>query len=175
MTASRAKLLNPKDFVTKYKIDHDLSPSERLADFLYQASISLPYRFFDKRLCAKVAFGLTKTPPETADYVKTKLPGIRYSAEKKLRDRYKKEIFTDRVEGFRATVDDADLVKTKHRAKRKRVDSAVKSLNQTDNLVDPSKLKGSLKNELQRSRRALTSITQSLGNLPQLPPGDADQ
>lgn len=167
MATGRAR--SPADFARNYDIDTTGTYGERASKFLNEGANVLPYRFFDKRLLAKVAFGLSRVPGEDTDYVKKRLGSVLTSANRLLMKVYSREVYVDPVEGIRATVDDADLVRTKHRRKRRRVKTTIASLQATDNLVDSNKLTGDLKRELMRSRRSIKSLNEAVGDLPQLP------
>ncbi len=159
---------SPAEFAKHYKIDSTGSYAERAAKFLNDAANELPYRFFDKRTVAKIALGLSRTPDEKSDAM-DRLSSVLNSANKLLAREHGREVWIDPVEGVRATVNDSDLARTKHRKKRRRVKHAVQSLEYTDKLIDVNKVDDTLKKELQRSRRALRALSEAVADMPQLP------
>jgi hypothetical protein len=161
------KFTSPAEFVKTYQPIQG-SYAARLSDFLLSFGASLPYRFVDIGTCVKIALGLSRIPnEESPDYKRfsSVIPGANRILMKQ-----GKEIITDRVDGLRASVNEDDLIETKHRRKRRRVKLAVASLKQTDNLIDPSKVKNpELKKELTASRRSMNLLETALSSLPQLP------
>lgn len=112
---------SPAEFARSFKADTTATYGERCAAFLNAAADELPYRFFPKPLVAKVALGRSRTPDVKSDDVRNRLPSILQSAERILTKEHNREVYTDPVEGVRATVDANDLARTKHRRKRRRV------------------------------------------------------
>jgi hypothetical protein len=161
---------SPTEFAKSYKADSTGTYAERCAGFLNDGAKELPYRFFPKTLLAKIAFGHSRTPDAQSDYVKKRLGSVMASAERILVKEHNREIYVDPVEGVRATVDDADLLRTKHRRKRRRVRASIASLKSTDERIDASKLDADQKRELQKSRRSINALSEALGDLPQLLP-----
>lgn len=161
------KITSPAEFLKGYQPIQG-SYAARLAHFLLAGAEALEYRFFDAGTCVKVAFGLSRVPNTESPYYK-RLSSI-VSGANRILMREGKEVITDRVDGLRASVNEDDLVETKHRRKRRRVKLAVASLKQTDNLIDPSKIKNpELKKELTASRKSMNLLESALSSLPQLP------
>lgn len=166
---------NVRDVLKAHNTDIQATPAERLARFLDHVARELPKRFVDKRTAAKIAFAQKRLPGEDSDLVKVLLPRAMQGAKRILMREYRRDMFCDRVEGMRATVDDEDITKTTHRAKRRRVLSAIHSYEATDELVDARKLTGPLKAELQKARRASKALAAFKEEVPQLPPAKPDQ
>jgi len=162
-----SKIVSPADFLRTHKGDPDARPSQRLADFLVEASKACPRRFFDKRSLAKVAYNLQRTPADDSDYVKRLSSAL--STADQILHKIRKGIVTDKVDGARATVDDRDLLETVHRKKRRRVGSAVESLAKTDSVINIGSVPPALRDELSRSRDAIKKLTSGVSALPALP------
>lgn len=168
---SNGKIRTVAELVKSYNPDHRMSPSERLADFLNTAATVLPKRFVDRRFCAMIAFAKKRIPGEESDDVKKRLPNIMTQTKRILkREPYEKDLHTDRVDGIRGTVNDEDVVVTTHRNKRRRVLSAIKSLEETDSLVDSRNTKGEIRKELLRARKAQASLLEYRDAVPLLKP-----
>ena len=164
----RAK--TPAEFARKYKADTTGSYAQRCAAFLNAGADELPYRFFDRRLVAKVAYGLSRAPGEESVYMR-KLSSVLCGANEILKKDHNREVWTDRLEGIRATVDLSDLAKTKRRKKVRRVASSVRSLDETDQMIDINQIKDAkLKREIQVTRREKNKLLDIVNKLPQLPP-----
>lgn len=162
--------MSPTDFARRYKVDMEQTEAERCAAFLNAAANEMPYRFFPKPLLAKVVLNRRNTPNSDHDDVKKRLPSILAGAERHLiRDYGGREVYSDPVEGARATVDSGDLFRTKHRRKRRRVKASVNSLHATDSRIDTNELSSQEKAELRKSRKSLAALTEALVDLPQLP------
>lgn len=156
---TKSNVRSVPELVKAYAIDHKLHPAERLAHFLDLAASELPKSFVDKRYAAKIAFAQARTPGPESDWVKKKLSNVMSQTGKILKSQYGRDLFTDRVEGgVRATTDDKDIVVTTHRKKRRRILSAIDSFEQTDALVNPSKLSGAIKKELLEARKAKNAL-----------------
>lgn len=168
-----SKTKTPAEFIRTYKTRGD-SPSRRLACLLHDAALSCPGRYFEKPAIAKLVFGLGRLPPEDSEHVKKRLSAARNGASLILAREFKREIVSDRLEGLRATVDDEDLLKTRHRQKRRRVQSTVASLHATDALIDPRKLSESAKIEFQSATATIRKLQAAALQLPQLLNGKAN-
>jgi hypothetical protein len=166
---------NVRDVLKAHNTDIQATPAERLAKFLDHVARELPKRFVDKRTAAKIAFAQKRLPGEESDLVKVLLPRAMQGAKRILLREYRRDLFCDRVEGMRATVDDEDVTKTTHRAKRRRIVSAINSFEATDDLVDVRKLSGSLKAEIQKARKASKALAAFKEDIPLLPPAKPDQ
>jgi hypothetical protein len=165
---SRAK--SPEEFAKKYKADPSATYIARLAAFLNAGADELPYRFFDRKLVAKIAYGLSRAPGEDTLYMK-KLSSALSSASTILMATHKRGVWTDRVEGVRATVDAADLAKTVRRRKVRRMAGSARSLDATDKVIDTNEIKDTkLKREVQAGRREMRKVLEIVGDMPQLPP-----
>jgi hypothetical protein len=162
---SRTK--TPAEFIRSYKPRGD-SPSRRLACLLHDGAVACPGRFFDKPAIAKLVFGLGRTPAEDSEHVKKRLSAARNGGQTILAREFKREIVQDRLEGLRATVDDEDLLKTRHRQKRRRVQSTVASLHATDALIDPKKLSPAAAAEYQSATAPIRKLQAAALQLPQL-------
>ncbi len=163
------KAISPDEFARNWKIDTAQPFTERLADFLNAGAEACPKRFFSKTVCAKIAYGLGRVPASESDYVKRRLSGTVHGANAVMMRKHEREIYNDPVDGLRATVDDEDLMNTKHTLKRRRLRSAVASLRATDSLVKPSNLSAAAKRDLQSSRSALVLLEKGIATLPALP------
>jgi hypothetical protein len=144
------------------------SPSRRLANLLHDAAIACPSRFLDKPQIAKLIFGLGRIPAEDSDHVRKQLGSARGGANLILAKEFKREIVSDRVEGIRATIDDEDLLKTRHRQKRRRVQGTIASLKETDALIDPRKLSDAGKSEFMSATATIRKLQAAALQLPQL-------
>ena len=166
---------NVRDVLKAHNTDIQATPAERLAKFLDHVAMELPKRFVDKRTAAKIAFAQKRLPGEDSDYVKKRLSSAIQGAKRILNcpvkdGGYGRDLFCDRVEGIRATTGDEDVAKTTHRAKRRRIVNAIDSYKITDDLVDSRKLKGAMKAEIQRARRAHRMLATFKDEVPLLPP-----
>lgn len=166
----RRTVRSPAEFLKSYKTDNTGTYGERAAEFLNAGADELPLAFFDKRYVAKVAFGLSRIPGEDSDQVKNRLSSVLASANRILSRKYRREIWFDKVEGVRATVDDEDLARTVHRRKRRRVKSSAASLDATDKNVDVNKLSADVKREVNKSRKSMKVLNQAIDSMPLLPP-----
>jgi hypothetical protein len=167
---------NINDVLKVHDIDVQATPAERLAKFLDHVAIELPKRFVNKRIAAKVAFAQKRMPGDDSDFVKRMLPSAMQSAKRILNsEKYNRDLYCDKVEGIRATVDDEDVVKTTHRAKRRRIVGAINSYEITDRLVDLHKLSGEIKVEAQKARKAQKVLRDFKENVPLLLPAKPDQ
>jgi hypothetical protein len=162
------RAISPDEFARAWKVDMSQPYTERLADFLAAAVEQCPKRFFSKSICAKVAYGLGRVPASESDYVKKRLSGTVHGANAVMMRKHGREIFNDPIDGLRATVNDEDLMNTKHSLKRRRVQSAVASLRATDSLVKPANLSPAAKRDLQNSRQALALLEKGGAMLPAL-------
>lgn len=162
---SRAQ--TPAEFLRSYNTKGD-SPSRRLANLLHDGARACPGLFFPKPQVARHVLKLGRTPSEDSDDVKKRLASARSGANGYLARVYKREIVTDRLEGIRATVDDEDLLKNRHRPKRRRVQSAITSLKETDGLIDPKNLSPSARAEFQSATATIRRLQQTALQLPQL-------
>lgn len=160
--------MSPTEFARKHRVDPNDTNTGRLVTFLIEGSRACPKRFFSKRIMARIAFNLRRAPNRDSDYMK-RISNLLSSASAKMLKDHGQEIWTDPVEGARATVDDADKVETVHRKKRKRVVSYTASLQRTDASINERKLPGKLKQELMKSRTALTKVLQGTRQFPLLP------
>lgn len=158
------------DLLKVYKVDVYASPGERLADFLNYAAEQLPGTLIDKRIVAKVAFLQKRTPPQDSDYVKKNLRNHLRNAVRILKRVHGRDLFSDKVDGLRATVDADDISRTTHRRKRNRVLSSIKSFEETDALVDIRQLKGDIRKEVAQSRAGYKLLEQYRKLVPALPP-----
>lgn len=166
-----ARVMTPAEFIRNYNPPKDLSPAERLAEFLHDGAMRCPMRFFDRRVTAKIAFSLRNLPAENSDVVRAQLKGVMKSVQRILAQKYNKEIVADRVDGIRATVDDKDLYTYRHRPKQGRVASAIASLQATDARVKPGNLPSDMRAELMRSRNVIGTLAKTVQELPQLTEG----
>lgn len=166
---------NVNDVLKAHNTDVQATPAERLAKFLDHVATELPKRFVSKRVAAKIAFAQKRLPGEDSDFVKKMLPAAVQGAKRILNQRYSRDLFTDKVEGIRATTDDEDVAKTTHRAKRRRIVSAINSYETTDNLIDQRKLSGAVKAEIAKARRAHKSLAAFKEEVPLLKPAKPDQ
>lgn len=164
----------PADLADKFTYDSKESSSERLARFLNELAEVLPFRFADRRVCAKVAFIQKRTPGEDSDWVKGKLPALYGRTKKRLREEYNRELWADRLYGIRASVDDNDKVSTVHRAGRRRVVAAIRSLELVDGSVNASHVKADLRKELLAARKAQESLKAYVEKVPLLLPARID-
>lgn len=162
-----SKPKTPAEFARTYKLRGD-SPSRRLAFFLYDAAIALPGIFFEKPQIAKIIFGLPRLPAPDGDHVKKQLSGLKAAANKTLQKEFKREIWGDRIEGWRATTSDEDLTKTTHRQKRRRVQTSIASLKITNDLIDPKKLTAATKAEYLTANAQIQRLEAAARQLPQL-------
>lgn len=167
-----ARTKTPAEFIRNYKARGD-SPSRRLANLMHDAAVTCPGRFLPKPAVAKVVFGLGRLPAEDSEHVKKRLSTARSGANTILSREFRREIVSDRVEGIRATVDDEDLLKTRHRQKRRRVQSTIASLKETDSLIDPKKLSAPAKSEFQSASATIRKLGSAALQLPQLMNGKA--
>ncbi len=158
------------DLLSLFTVRADATPGERLAEFLNFAADQLPHMFVDKRIAAKVACALKRAPSEDSDYVRRKLSSATVSARRILEQQYGRDLYTDRVEGLRATVDCSDTAYTTRRMKEKRVASSINSLKRTDNLIDVSKLRGDIRKEVIQARRGYAALESFKDIVPLLPP-----
>lgn len=163
------KTVNPTEFIRNYQPIQG-TYAERGAKFLYDFMQAMPMRFVDAGVCAKISLGLSKVPgADNQDMARFKsvISGINRKLMK-----LGHEVVTDRVDGLRCSVDTDDLIKTRHRQKRRRVKLATESLKATDALIDPAKIKDQeLKKELLASRRSMKLLDDALSSLPQLTSG----
>jgi hypothetical protein len=104
-----------------------------------------------------------------------RLSGVLHNVNKFLQKKHNKEVWSDRVEGVRATIDDADLLRTKHRKRRHQVSAQVAQLQTTDDLIDIKNLPKDLHEELRRSRKAISALQGATVALPQLPAAEAEE
>ncbi len=170
---------NVNDVLKAHSYDVQATPAERLAKFLDHVAKELPKRFVSKRVAAKIAFAQKRMPGEDSDFVKKMLPSA-VQGSKRILNRpvkdggYGRDLFSDKVEGIRATVDDEDVSRTTHRAKRRRIVSAINSYETTDQLVNSSKLSGAIKAEILKARRVHKDLTSFKENVPLLKPAKSD-
>ena len=167
---SQRTVRSPAEFLKSYKTDNTGTYGERTAEFLNAGADELPLAFFDKRYVAKVAFGLSRIPGEDSDQVRNRLSSVLASSNRILSRKYRREIWFDKVEGVRATVDDEDLARTVHRRKRRRVKSCAASLVSTDKNVDVSNLSSDVKREVNKSRKSMKLLGEAIDSMPLLPP-----
>lgn len=162
-----ARAKTPAEFIRKYNPKGD-SPSRRLANLLHDGAVECPGYFLSKADVAKLVFALGRVPSEDSEWITKKLSAARTGANRILAREFKQEIVGDRLEGLRATVDDEDLLKTRHRQKRRRVQSSVASLKETDSLIDIKKLSPSARSEFQSASATIRRLQQAALQLPQL-------
>ena len=166
---------NVNDVLKDHNTDIQATPAERLAQFLDHVARELPKRFVNKRIAAKIAFAQKRTPGDDSDFVKKMLPSTMQGAKRILNRKYGRDLFCDKIEGIRATVDDEDVTKTTHRDKRRRIVSAINSYETTDGLVDVRKLSGAVRIEIQKARKAHKALASFKEEVPLLPPVKPDQ
>ncbi len=160
----------PAEFIRSYTPRGD-SPSRRLACLLHDGAVQCAGRFFEKTAIAKLVFGLGRTPADDSEHVKKRLSSARTGAQLILAREFKREIVADRLEGIRATVDDEDLLKTRHRQKRRRVQGTIASLYATDALIDPKKLSAAAAAEYHSATATIRKLQAAALQLPQLQNG----
>jgi len=157
------------DLLKHFTVDATVSAPRRLAEFLDEAARVLPRRFVDRRVAARIAFALPRTPSEGSEDVK-RLGQLAGRTKEVLLKEYRRTFITDRVDGYRASVDDTDMVVTGHRRARSRVVSSIKSLVAIDSAIDIQKVKGGAKDELARARKAQAQLESYQKSVPLLPP-----
>lgn len=156
-------------YIRSYKINEEMSPSERAARLLNDLAIKYPQDFISRRLLAKFAFNLTNVPLATSDYVRKRLPSCINAADRALVKLFNRRIISDRVEGIRASANDADLAVNRLRKETRRMTSAHAAVVKTSEMITLKNLPPVLREEVTKSRQAFNSIGSALENLPQLP------
>lgn len=156
-------------FVRTYKINEEMTPSERIANLLNALADKYPQDFLSRRMVAKFAFNLPNVPLQTSDWVRKRLPYTITQADKILKATYNRRIIGDRVEGIRASANDADLTINKLRKDTRRLTSAHAAVQATAEMITLKNLPAALRDEVTKSREAFSRIGSSLSNLPQLP------
>jgi len=161
--------LIPERYAQAYKPNPDLQPGVQLAQFLLKAAKDMPQEFFQKTVLARIAFNMSKTPQPTHEYVKKRFGYVLKSAETILERDHNCTVYSDRVEGYRATTNDSDRAKTKLRAQSARLVTHHQRVQKTANAIDIKNLHGAIRDEVLNAKHALNRIGASLVNLPQLP------
>lgn len=156
-------------YVKNYKINEEMAPSERAARLLNDLAIKYPQDFISRRLLAKFAFNLPNVPLQTSDWVRKRLPSCLLAADRALVKLFTRRIISDRVEGIRASANDADLAINRLRKETRRVTSAHAAVVKTSEMITLKNLPPVLRDEVTKTRAAFASIGTSLANLPQLP------
>ena len=151
----RARVKSPADFARNYKVDQAMSLPKRLAEFLNAAADVMPGRCIPKPLVCKVVFMLPKTPTADSRYVKDELPKISGTAKKILWHDYKRWIHYDRLEGMRATYDDADLKLVANDPLRRKLIRVRETFQDVNSNINPNKLNASERADLLSDRRGL--------------------
>lgn len=161
--------VNPERYALNYTVDLDLSNGARLASFLNQAANDMPLTFFKKPHLIRIAFGMKVLP--RLNCLEMKRWGyVIKAAETILEREYNKTVFSDRVEGYRATTNDADRAKTKLRQQSARLVTQHAKVQKTASALDVRNISDpALREEVINAKRALTMIGSSLLQLPQLP------
>lgn len=166
----RKSIRTVKELVDDFNPDPNESNGGRLARFLDRAAEELPKTFISRRYCAKIAFMQSRTPGAESDWVKRKLSGVMGGVRVIMERDFSRAIFTDRLDGIRATVDDEDHTETADRVKINRIISSIGSYQRSNRLIDIRNVKGELRKELTRSRRNLKHLESYVENVPKLPP-----
>lgn len=149
------------------------SRAQRAADLLKAAADHFPRGFIDKRNVVKAIDGLAKAPGVNDKSVKN-LGSTLQSAERILLEEHDKGIVYDRVDGVRATVDDADLTETKQRLKLRRLKGAANGYKVVVDHINRTKLPKDLKSEMDINSNNMDKILGNLNNMKALPPAKKD-
>ena len=122
-----------------YPLDTTLSLPQRGAHFLDWAAKNFPGQYVSYNMFLKAIMGFSKTPRIDGDAVE-QLRGRMGRIREILKKNYGREVDSQRGVGARATVDDADTLKTSLPGKMKRLHSAKKAVVETVNLIDPANI-----------------------------------
>lgn len=165
---SRPRTRNTADaFIKGYRPKEDISPSERCAEFLNEMADLFPLDFVNKSRLAKIAFNLPNAPTAN-NQIMGRFSYMIGKADTILGERHKRRIIGDRVEGYRATHDDADLATNKLRKQTNRFRLAHQAVQKTQEMVNVRNLQGPLKDEVLKTREAFARIGTSLSSIPAL-------
>lgn len=157
------------NFIKNYRLLEAMTPSERGARFLNDLAEKFPNDFVSRAKLAKIIFNLPSVPRETNDYMK-KIGSNMQRIDKILQTKYKRKIKSDRIDGYRATSSDADLMINVVRVQVRRAHLAQERVNNTISMVNPRNLGGGLKTEFENVRDTFKQIEERTSKLPQLPP-----
>lgn len=130
-----------RDGLWDYRPSEGMTGVDRSVDFLLWAAKNFPYRPVPITHIARVALSEPKLPKEESTEVisfrKSKMKTIR---KKLMRDNKRGLVYHPGM-GYRATVDSEDVVENVMEKNRKRVQSSIASMSETESIVDRKDLK----------------------------------
>lgn len=155
-------------FIKNYTITDPMSATERGAKFLNDLALKFPRDFVSKPKLAKIMFNLPSVPRDSNECMK-RVPHTIQGVDRILQNKYKRRIKSDRVDGYRATTDDNDLMIHVVRVQVRRANLAQTRVNHTVQMINPRNLAGGLKKEFEDVRDTFKLIGEKVKELPQLP------
>lgn len=135
-TARTAK----KDGLWDYRPTEGMTGVDRSVDFLLWAAKSFPYRPVPITHVVRIALSEPKLPKEESTEVASFRKKMTTIRRKLLRD-HKRGLVYHPGMGYRATVDSEDVVENVMEKNRKRVQSSIASMSDTESIVDRKELK----------------------------------
>lgn len=128
------KSASPTD-VSEFTVDQSLSLTHKIVEFLNWAALHRPHQILAYNLIWKAVTGekrMHDLASKEADFVRSATS----RARKILLQKYQRGMHSEKGLGIRATVDDADMVKTDLAVKGRRVQAAVGAFTASANVVN---------------------------------------
>lgn len=127
--------MSTKKSASEYKPVLTMSKTQRIAHFLDWSAMHVPYEIMPYNIILRAIEGYEHTP-RAGSQETIALRKVTKGARAQLLKLYSRGMLSEPGVGLRATVDDADMVKTDVAKKSSRVQSAVKSLADSVEKVD---------------------------------------